>query len=164
MSHALSLITYDRDRSERNADVRGDHPGCGIPPPDGRSPSGSLPGICTISRPHRRLGSPWAQSEDLPALAFFPRGPEAQYRVLAQVMGDPTPPADRLVFPGGWQVVRQSRAALEAFDADHLLPAVQQLGDAGFLEPPHVTDLDCSICIRREPFIVTKRRAGLYAS
>lgn len=82
-------------------------------------------------------------------LAFFPGGTEEQYRRLAAAMGEPRPPADRLVFaagpvPGGWQVLQvwRTRAALDEFNAAHLFPAMQGLGAAGFPEPPRVVDFD----------------------
>jgi hypothetical protein len=65
-----------------------------------------------------------------------------------QLGGVPDPP-DRLLFAagpvdGGWQVVQActSRGELEAFDDEHVRPALEALGGRGFPAPPVVTDLD----------------------
>ena len=82
-------------------------------------------------------------------LAFFPGGTAEQYDALARETREIDAPGERLVFAagqaaGGWQVVQvwTSRAALDAFNAAVLLPALARLGGAGFPAPPTVVDFE----------------------
>ena len=85
-------------------------------------------------------------------LALFPDGTAEQYDALAAELAGAPMPTDRLLFAagpvaGGWQVVQvwRSREALEAFNADVLLPALRRLGEQGFRRPPLVTDLEPAV-------------------
>ena len=83
-------------------------------------------------------------------LAFFPDGTAEHYARLAEALGDAgLAPEGRVVFtsgqaPGGWQTVQvwSSFEALQAFDVDVFLPAIQRLGDAAFPEVPQVVDFE----------------------
>ena len=85
-------------------------------------------------------------------LAFFPDGTAEHYDALAVEVGDAgVAPEGRLVFaagqsPGGWQVVQvwTSYEALEAFNAEVFLPAMERLGGSAFPEVPVVVDFEPS--------------------
>ena len=83
-------------------------------------------------------------------LAFFPNGTAEQYAALTDALGDGGhAPDGRLFFaageaPGGWQTVQvwASFEALEAFDTEVFLPALDRIGDRGFPEVPQVVDFE----------------------
>ena len=82
-------------------------------------------------------------------LAFFPGGTPEHYRALERALGDaPSPPGRRVFAVGalddGLQVVQvwESKAQLDAFNAEWLAPAMARVGSAGFPAPPTVTDFE----------------------
>lgn len=83
-------------------------------------------------------------------IATFPRGTKEQYDALAQLMGDGVAeqPERRLLAAGpsagGWTIIQvwDSMEALERFVAMELRPAMERAGDAGYPEPPTVTDVE----------------------
>lgn len=69
------------------------------------------------------------------SLAFFPGGTQEHYDALARAVPTHAPPEHRLLFAAGpvddgWQVVQvwRSRADLEAFNEQVLLPALRTAG------------------------------------
>ncbi len=83
-------------------------------------------------------------------LAFFPHGTSEQHAALVAEVGEAArSPEGRLFFtagraPGGWQTVQvwSSFEALEAFDAEVFLPALDRIGEHGFPDLPHVVDFE----------------------
>lgn len=83
-------------------------------------------------------------------IATFPHGTREQYETLAQLMGDGVAdqPERRLLAAGptddGWTIIQvwDSHKALERFVAEHLRPAMEAAGHAGYPEPPEVTDIE----------------------
>lgn len=85
-------------------------------------------------------------------LARFPGAGSEHFDALAAALRHAPVPAARLLFAagsidGGWQVVQvwSSRAELEEFNRNHLLPALAALGPSGFPTPPAVTDFSTEV-------------------
>ncbi len=82
-------------------------------------------------------------------IAFFAAVCADDFAVLERELAAAPRPVDRHVFAagpveGGWQVVQiwESKSGLDAFNAAHLVPAMQRLADSPFTQRPEITDFD----------------------
>lgn len=82
-------------------------------------------------------------------LAYFEGGTAAQYEAIARELAGVPVPSERRVFaagaaPGGWQVVQvwDSKDALDAFNREWFLPALERAGGSGFSGVPEVRDFE----------------------
>lgn len=89
-------------------------------------------------------------------LAFFPGATRAHFDRLADELAGAPEPAARVLFAagpvdGGWQVVQvwETRDDLDAYNAEHFLPALRRIGPAAFPAPPQVTDVVPELVSRR---------------